>query len=237
MTIAIISDIHGNLEALEKVIQYISENDIDELICLGDIVGYGPNPNECVDLVRKNAKHSIMGNHDYAAIGLADISYFNDYAKISTYWTREKMTEENFNYIKDLPFEVNNEKYTAVHASPVNPSLWQYILSESEAKKQFKAFDQNLCFIGHSHVPITFWNNHYTRDDYIKLEQDYQYIVNVGSVGQPRDGDPRSCFVIYDMQENSVRYVRLDYEIQKTYNKITTAGLPIFLAERLLKGY
>jgi putative phosphoesterase len=237
MKIAIVSDIHGNLEALNRVLEYIRENDIEEIYCLGDVVGYGPNPNECVELIRENCKAVLMGNHDYAAIGLANIEYFNEYAKISTYWTQDILSDENLEYLKSLPFTYTHDKFHLVHASPKNPSNWDYVLSVNDAKQQLKEFEGNICFIGHSHVPVIFSNSDYYRKKNFLFTDDQKYLVNVGSTGQPRDGDPRTCFVIYDDEQNSVEYVRLDYDIQKSYNKIINAGLPVFLAERLLKGY
>ena len=234
---AIISDIHGNLEALNRVLEYLRENGITDIYCLGDVVGYGPNPNECVELVKDNCKVVLMGNHDYAAIGLANIEYFNEYAKISTYWTQDILTEENLEYLKSLPFTFTNDRYHLVHASPKNPSNWDYVLSVNDARQQIREFDQNICFIGHSHVPVIFSDSDYYRKKNFLFTKDQKYLVNVGSIGQPRDGDPRTCFVLYDDEQNSVEYVRLDYEIQKSYNKIINVGLPVFLAERLLKGY
>ena len=237
MTIGIISDIHGNLEALNRVLEYMKENDITDIYCLGDVVGYGPNPNECIELVKENCKTVLMGNHDYAAIGLANIEYFNEYAKISTYWTQDILYDENLEYLKSLPFTFTKEKFHLVHASPKNPSNWDYVLSVNDAKQQIKEFESNVCFIGHSHVPVIFSDSDYYRKKNFLFAEDQKYLVNVGSTGQPRDGDPRTCFVIYDDEQNSIEYVRLDYDIQKSYNKIINAGLPVFLAERLLKGY
>ena len=237
MAFAVISDIHGNLEALLRVLAYLRDAEIDTIYCLGDVVGYGPNPNECVNLVRENCDAVLMGNHDYAAIGLADIQYFNEYAKLSTFWTRDKLSDENLEYLKTLPFDAEYDNYILVHASPKSPSNWDYVLSVNDAKDQLKAFKQKVCFIGHSHVPVIFSKSDYYRQTDFVLNNNQKYLVNVGSVGQPRDGDPRCCFIIFDEKKNTVEYVRLDYEIQKTYEKISQAGLPVFLAERLLKGY
>jgi putative phosphoesterase len=237
MTIAIISDIHANLEALERVLAYLNENKVDKIFCLGDVIGYGPSPNECVELIRDNCQAVLMGNHDYAGIGIGDIQNFNEYAKLSTFWTRGKLLKENTQFIKSWPFTYELETSYLVHASPKSPSSWDYVLSVNDARKQLKTFNQNVCFIGHSHVPVIFSDSEYYRKKELVLEDDNKYLVNVGSVGQPRDGDPRSCFVIYDDETNKIDYIRLEYEIQKTYDKIIKAGLPVFLAERLLKGY
>jgi len=197
----------------------------------------GPNPNECVELIEATCDVVLMGNHDYAAIGTGDIQNFNEYAKISTYWTIDKLIERNVDFLKACPFEYDENDFKLVHASPKSPSNWDYVLSIEDASTQIKSFDQNICFIGHSHVPIIFSKTNYYRDKSYNLDRTKKYIINVGSIGQPRDGDPRACFVVYDSDINKVEYIRLEYDIQKTYNKITEAGLPVFLAERLLKGY
>ncbi len=237
MPIAVISDIHGNLEALSEVVSYLEKKQISDIYCLGDTVGYGPNPNECVELVRKKAQIVLMGNHDYAAIGKANIEYFNEYARMATYWTINTLKEENKQYLKSLPFSHQNDQFLMVHASPTNPAHWYYVLSAQEAQIEMQAFNQQLCFIGHSHVPVIYSSGRAVKSRTYQFEPNQKYIVNVGSVGQPRDGDPRACFVIYDPDEQKLEYVRLDYERQKTHSKIIKAGLPAFLAERLLKGY
>ncbi|MGD9488822.1 MAG: metallophosphoesterase [Calditrichaceae bacterium] len=237
MVIAVLSDIHGNLEALETVFRYIDENPVDKIYCLGDIVGYGPNPNECVELIRKRSDITLMGNHDYAALGLANIEYFNEYAKMSTHWTISNLEKENEEFLRKLPFSHQSDGIILVHASPANPPYWHYILSFEEAKNELKAFNESICFIGHSHVPVIFSNNRAYKQSPFRIEQNQKYIVNVGSVGQPRDGNPKACFVVFDQSAGELEHVRLEYDVEKTYKKIIRAGLPVFLAERLLKGY
>lgn len=237
MSIAIISDIHSNLEALQTAFEYIDQKEIKTVYCLGDIVGYGPNPNECVDLVRERCDVVLMGNHDYAAIGLANIEYFNEYAKTSTYWTIENLTAENKGYLSNLPFSHQNDDQIFVHSSPSNPSHWYYVLSIQDAQIEMQSFDQKVCLIGHSHVPVIFTEKNFYRQTPFQLEPNEKYIVNVGSVGQPRDGNAHLCFSILDEEKNSIEFIRLNYDLQKTYSKIIKTGLPMFLAERLLKGY
>lgn len=236
MAIAIISDIHGNLEALSTALDYISQQGIKDIYCLGDVVGYGPNPNECIEIVRQRCKVVLMGNHDYAAIGLARIEYFNQYAKLATYWTMERLTQENQDFLRNLPFIYQTDSMIFVHASPSNPSHWYYILSLNDAIMEMQSFTQDICFVGHSHVPVVY-NRHQVLKGDLKIEPNEKYIVNVGSIGQPRDGDPRLCFVIYEPETGDLKYVRLNYDIDRTYQKILKSGLPTFLAERLLKGY
>lgn len=237
MRVAIISDIHGNLEALSVVLEFIKDNNIDEVFCLGDIVGYGPNPNECIEKISEICSKVVIGNHDHAALGLTSTEYFNDFAKISTYWTSINLTADNKEYLLSLDFKMNSEDYLLVHSTPSEPEMWHYIISEMDAKHEFRQFKQKICFIGHSHFPIVFFKTGYSREQKLKLDQSNKYIVNVGSVGQPRDGNPRTCFCVYNTDSEEIEYVRLDYDINKTREKIVRAGLPVFLADRLLKGF
>ena len=237
MTAAIISDIHANLEALQAVFKSIDQYGVDAVYCLGDIVGYGPNPNECIELVRKKCDHVLIGNHDYAAIGKTNIEYFNQYAKAAAYWTREHLTSKNKEYLTSLPFTHQNDEMLMVHASPTNPAHWYYVLNPYDAQIEMQSFNQPLCFIGHSHVPVIYSESDVFRGAYFNFESGQKYIVNAGSVGQPRDGNHKACYALYDMRTQSLNYIRLEYEVQKTYSKILKAGLPPFLAERLLKGY
>ncbi len=236
MKIGIISDIHSNLEALQTVLNFLS-GEVDQIYCLGDVVGYGPNPNECVDLIRDHCVKVLMGNHDYAAIGKANIEYFNDFARMATYWTRKQLTDDSKTYLQGLPFTHQTDQFVMVHASPTNPAHWYYVLSDEEARIEMQAFSQPLCFIGHSHVPVVYSNSEIIKQAEVSFEQNKKYIVNVGSVGQPRDRDPRSCVVIYDTEAHHIRYHRLEYDVHTTYKRIIEAGLPNFLAERLLIGY
>ncbi|MEJ2054076.1 MAG: metallophosphoesterase family protein [Calditrichaceae bacterium] len=237
MAIAILSDIHSNLEALRAAFDYIGQNDIEKVYCLGDIVGYGPNPNECVELIRDRCEIILMGNHDYAAIGQANIEYFNEYAKMSTRWTIEQLNKENFEFLKGLPFSHQTDDMLLVHSSPSNPSHWYYVLSVQDARIEMQSFSEHICLIGHSHVPVVFSGQNFNRERTQKLNPDRKYIINVGSVGQPRDGNPNPCFAVLDLEGNNLEYIRLEYDINTTHDKIVKAGLPLFLAERLLKGY
>jgi len=237
MKIAILSDIHGNLEALTEALTYVDENNISEIYCLGDIVGYGPNPNECIELITKRCQRIVIGNHDHAAIGLTSTEYFNDFAKIATAWTSNVLTEQNKEFLSSLDFTYQTDDYLLVHATPSQPALWHYILSEVDAQHEFRHFEQRLCFIGHSHFPIVFHKQGYTREEKLKLAKRNKYIINVGSIGQPRDGNPRTCFCVYNQDTNKLEYIRLEYDMAKTREKIVKAGLPVFLADRLIKGY
>ncbi len=238
MKYAVISDIHANLEALQSVLKYILSKNIHKIYCLGDIVGYGPRPNECVELVRKRCEFCLMGNHDHAVLGLTDIYYFNQYAKEAVLWTRKAITQHNKAYLENLPFTQETDTVFFVHSTPLEPAEWHYIFSDRDAQQNFKNVSQPITFIGHSHIPVIFSYHRGTfYDDTIKLDlTNDRYIVNVGSVGQPRDGDPRACFVIIDEEKSTLDYVRLDYPVKKTYQEIMDNNLPPFLAMRLLAG-
>jgi len=222
---AIISDIHANKEALDAVIDSIKHQLPDQIICLGDIVGYGADPNYCVDVVRQMADISIIGNHDHAALGLTSTYTFNIYAREAADWTASRLTPDNIAYLESLKLTHSQDNMLFVHSSPYKPETWGYILSDFEAEWNFEYLDEKLCFIGHSHLP-----------DEFKDEFTGKRIINVGSVGQPRDDDPRSCYYLYDSLIEKGRWIRTEYPFQITAKKILKAGLPRILAERLAMG-
>ncbi|CUU08272.1 Predicted phosphodiesterase [Candidatus Kryptobacter tengchongensis] len=234
MRIAIISDIHSNLEALTKAFEIIDTKNVDEIVCLGDIVGYGANPNECVEFIRKRVKYVVMGNHDYAvAVDPAELFYFSSYARESDLWTREVLTKENLDFLKSLPFTISLKNLLFVHSAPAQPREWEYIFTEAQAKVQFQYFKEKICFIGHSHFPGIFPENGFYNG---KLDRNTRYIINVGSIGQPRDGDWRLCFGIFDMGTWTYEEIRSEYDVEKASVKIIQNGLPEFLARRILIG-
>jgi predicted phosphodiesterase len=243
---AIISDIHSNLEALQAVLKTIEQEKIDKIVCLGDIVGYGPYPNECIELVQQNCEIILTGNHDFACIESSELFYFNEYAAKAIEWTVTVLSKENLEYLATLSLVDKIENFYLVHSSPFEPQSWDYILSLSEAKFNFSNFNDNakICFIGHSHHPIMFIeyleNN---KPDYtfklvnqIQLEENNRYIINVGSVGQPRDSNPDAAFGIVDTTTQEYELKRVKYDVNKTFQKMVSVGLPQFLADRLLIG-
>ena len=239
MKIAVISDIHANLAALQQAMNYVGEMKPDKVVCLGDIVGYGPRPNECVEIIHKNSQISLMGNHDHAVLGLTDTYHFNQYAREAINWTRRTLTIQNKAYLEGLTFSHHENEILYVHSTPTYPEEWHYILSEFEARQYLDQIKQRICFVGHSHIPIVFGTDRKPMYEE-ELELDYKnnkYIINVGSVGQPRDGDPRLCFVIYDTVSGILKFIRLEYQIQETYNEILENQLPPFLAMRLFAGH
>jgi diadenosine tetraphosphatase ApaH/serine/threonine PP2A family protein phosphatase len=237
---AILSDIHGNLEALETVLADVAKHEPDSIQCLGDFVGYGASPNECIDRLRPIIEHAVVGNHDLAACGKLRLTYFNANAAMAAQWTEAALTPDNRRYLEELPYSVRWRDVLLVHASPAEPEDWHYVLSPVEADTEMNAYEESLCLIGHSHYPGTFdrYDGHvkYTRSHDIKLENGHRYLVNVGAVGQPRDSDPRAAYVLYDDEARTIRHVRLEYDIAGAMKRILDAGLPRFLAERLQWG-
>jgi len=241
MRYIIFSDLHSNLEALNQFQKEIETIGYDKLVCLGDIVGYGADPNHCVQWVREKADFTIAGNHDWAAIEKTDIAYFNSYAYESCLWTRKKLTEDNKNFLRSLPLDHEEGGVYWVHASPFEPDAWHYVTSKTGAKRYFRSFEAPICFVGHSHKPVILEQ---TADgevnDYVAefwdIEPETRYIFNDGSLGQPRDGNPDPSFMIYDSEEKTVKVRRFEYDLNSAQDKIRENGLPIYLAERLAQG-
>jgi diadenosine tetraphosphatase ApaH/serine/threonine PP2A family protein phosphatase len=237
---AIVSDIHGNFEALETVLEDLAQYKPATIQCLGDFVGYGGSPNECIDRLRPMIEHAVVGNHDLAACGKLKLTYFNANAAMAAQWTEAALTPDNRRYLEELPYEVKWRETVLVHASPAQPEDWHYVLSPVEAEIEMNAYQESLCFIGHSHYPGTFEREggrvKYSRSAEIRLEPGRRYLVNVGAVGQPRDSDPRAAYVLYDEDARTVRHIRLEYDIAGAMKRILDAGLPRFLAERLQWG-
>ena len=241
MNYAIISDIQGNLAALQQSLNHIDELGCDRIICVGDIVGYGPFPNECCELVQNRANACVAGNHDHAAIGLLSTQYFNKYAKEAMAWTVNELSGGNIEFLRKLPMKIEEQNILFVHASPHDPESWDYVLSLYDAEIAFNAFEHQACFIGHSHHPTAF---SYEDGEFPKIERlptvkffsGFRYIVNVGSVGQPRDENRDACFGIYDSEKRIFELVRAPYDIKATQEAMAGKNLPPFLIERLAFG-
>lgn len=246
MRYAIISDIHSNLEALQAVLKTIEQEKIDKIVCLGDVVGYGPDPNECIELVQQNCEIILRGNHDFACIESSELFYFNQYAAKAVEWTVTVLSEKNLQFLAGLQLVEKLENMFLVHANPFEPELWDYILTLEEAIFNFSRFNDNaqICFIGHSHHPIIFIEYLENKDEkynqrlvnQIQIDEKCRYIINVGSVGQPRDNNPDAAFGIVDTTTQQYELKRVRYDIKKTFHKMISAGLPQFLADRLLIG-
>jgi diadenosine tetraphosphatase ApaH/serine/threonine PP2A family protein phosphatase len=240
MRLAIVSDIHANLEALDAVLADIDAAGVGAIACLGDFVGYGASPNECIDRLRPRIETAVAGNHDLAACGRLKLNYFNADAAEAARWTDARLTPEHREYLTTLPYSVLWRGVRLVHATPSDPAEWNYVLSPEDATIEMDAFEETLCFIGHSHFPGTFSANgegaHYTRDAEVRLQPGHRYLVNVPSVGQPRDGDPRAGYLLHDTEAGMLRHVRLEYDLAGARKRILDAGLPQFLGDRLQWG-
>ncbi|MBI3964090.1 MAG: metallophosphoesterase family protein [Chloroflexi bacterium] len=245
MRIAVISDIHANLAAFEAVIADFGE--VDEVWCLGDVIGYGPDPNECVERLRRLPRFVCLpGNHDYAALGLIDVRDFNPVARTAAIWTREQLTDENASYLERLPQTLVRDDFFLVHASPRQP-IWEYVLEESQAAENLAFFDTPYCLLGHSHIPLVFRERpnqsrnpmgRFMGKPGIEVSLgDERMIINPGSVGQPRDRDARAAYGLIDLEERTFEFRRVEYDIAATQRKMADAGLPKPLAERLAVGW
>ena len=238
MKIAIISDVHANLEALTSCLKKISELGADKIICLGDLVDYCAEPNECIELIKANCDAVVMGNHDEAQFEYDMVEGFSNDARISSIYTREVIKPEYIEYFKTLPRVYRYENLMFVHGSPQNPEDYRYILTTDAAEMNFRAFNESICFIGHSHKPIIFKETnrgvHIVTDEYQETGQ--RYIINVGSVGQPRDGDPRLSFGFFDLNSRKYTNYRVEYDTLTASNKIKNEELPLYLAERIIIG-
>ena len=243
MRILVISDIHANLTALEAVIE--DAGAVDTVWCLGDLVGYGPDPNESIELVRSLPKLvCLLGNHDAAALGLIDIGSFNHDAQLSALWTQKKLTKENYLFLGNLKQVTYKENITLTHGSPKNP-VWEYIMDTYSATQNFKHFSTAICMVGHSHLPISFELNGSGNTVLKTHKPDVQFtaslknkvILNPVSVGQPRDHDPRASYAIFDDTSLTWTLHRVEYDIAEVQNRITQSGLPTRHAMRLAFGW
>jgi predicted phosphodiesterase len=230
--LAIISDIHGNLEALTTALDLIKKQSADEVVCLGDVVGYGANPNECLSIVRERCSVILLGNHDAAAVDLEVADQFTINARRSALWTNSVLLKEHKEFLGTLAPTKSRSDILFAHGSPYEPEEWHYIISEYEAREAFRAFPEPLCFIGHSHIPVIFSEKGTTT----LLAPGNRFIINVGSVGQPRDGNPQLSFGLFDTNSWTYKNVRADYDIPTAAEKIKNAGLPRALADRLMFG-
>lgn len=241
MRYGIFSDIHSNLQAFSSVIEACKKESIDQYLCIGDVVGYAVNPAECIDLVKNIAKVSVAGNHDWGTVNLFSIDYFNPAAAKAIFWTRHNLDENARFFLGSLKTVYKNEDLTLVHGSLNNPEVFNYMLDTDTAVESFKLMENNICFVGHTHVAGLFIQDKnfkvsYSNEDNINIIPQDKYIVNVGSVGQPRDNNPKASYCIYDTDKKEIRIKRIDYDIETARKKILDAGLPNFLGDRLLLG-
>jgi predicted phosphodiesterase len=239
MRFAIFGDIHANLEALLTVLSDAERNECTHYVCLGDVVGYNANPRECLEIVRGLECPVVKGNHDEQASLNTDLSGFNALAEEAMEWTRAQLSEEERLWLADLRFVRQVRDFTVVHATLDTPERWAYVFNQLDASASFNYQHTSLCFCGHTHVPRAYVRDSAVRSipfDNVKIELGKKYFLNVGSVGQPRDGDWRASYAIYHVREQRVELRRLEYDIYTAQDKIIEAGLPQRLADRLALG-
>jgi len=238
MKLAIISDIHANYEALDAVLQDAESEGVDQILCLGDIVGYGPDPSRCVTRIQELGCPVIRGNHDHDAANDRVLSNLNDTARESLEWTREQLSAAQRQWLGNLPFSRRVGRFMITHSSPDHPEAWHYIRDVEAAKRCMLSQNVSLCFIGHTHNPGIFeekggFTQQMGKKSH-RLDDEAKTLVNVGSVGQPRDGDSRACYAIFDRVSRYIEYKRVEYQVSVTQERLRESGLPEELAIRLV---
>ena len=240
MRYLLISDIHGNLEALQATLDAAKRFEPYQLMCLGDVVGYGADPRPCIDLVGDRANLMLAGNHDLAVAGVISVDEFNAIARRSIEWTSEQLSAEDKELLGNLPLQYVDGDYCYTHASPVDPMKFAYIRTLEDVADVFSHIGQRFCFVGHTHLPVLVTMNgksgkmEVLRDARVRIQEGTRYFINVGSIGQPRDSNPDACAVLLDEENGTLEFVRVPYDISKSQGKILSNGLPSFLAERLV---
>ncbi len=235
------SDVHSNLEALKVVVADLQKEKLDQVFFLGDAVGYGPDPNECTSIIDQVAAVKLMGNHDYAALGLIETNLFNEYAQRSMEWTTRVLTDKSLQVLSKLAIDHRFDQSYLVHSTPKEPQEWNYIFDLDDAEENFNFFNKQICLIGHSHFPVIIkkYDDRHCflhQEAWTKIEKGFKYIINIGSVGQPRDGSNLACYLVYDTDEKTARIKRLPYDFPKTQAKMEKRGLPQYLIDRLAVG-
>jgi len=237
---AILGDIHANLEALKVVLDDADRQGVSQFVCTGDVVGYNADPKACLKLIRSLGCQVVQGNHDYYTGCNESMELFTPMAQKSIYWTRKQLSLLDRKYLRTLPLIADVENFTVVHSSLSTPQRWNYIFKRTAAAAHFLNQFTNVCFFGHTHVPLAFVKADAEIEkgfyDTLTIREDFQYLINVGSVGQPRDRNPKAAYVIYDLEERTVTMRRVEYDIATTQRKIRAAGLPFRNALRLEHG-
>jgi predicted phosphodiesterase len=241
MGLAAISDVHSNLSALEAVLADIRKRKIRRKVFIGDAVGYGPDPDEATALIKKECRSgSVAGNHDWAVRGLTDIEHFNSMARAAIKWTDETINEETRKTIEEWPLVkvLRKDSILLVHSTPVEPAEWDYLFSPGQAAQFFDTFRQKICLVGHSHTPFIAEllpsGEVLAHAGEAEIKDGCRYIINVGSVGQPRDHNPRAAYALFE--SGRVEIVRVKYDVAATQRKMAKAGLPGALIERIEFG-
>ncbi|MBI4713219.1 MAG: metallophosphoesterase family protein [Planctomycetes bacterium] len=240
MKYVIFSDIHANLEAFDAVLEKFKAERADRYICLGDLVGYGADPTRCIEKVNALDPVLVAGNHDFAAAGILNSDFFNSYAYQAIEWTKSQLSDEHKQFLGRLKLVRHIDGITLVHSNLYLPELFEYMQSSYDVQLGFTKLETPLCFIGHSHVPVFFVMSRgtfsFSTEPYMQMVLDSRVIVNVGSVGQPRDDNPLASYAVYDETEGVIWIKRIEYDVDKAAGKIRQAGLSEILSERLKYG-
>ena len=239
MRYGILGDIHANLEALQAVLEALEQSKVERYVSVGDLVGYGANPCEVIAKIRSLNALVVAGNHDFAAIDRLNIDFFNTFARESALWTRAALSDDDKAYLRSLKLVEYADSFTVAHSTVHSPELFEYIQTSYDAHLSFEQQRTPLSFVGHSHVPVNFFKRRsvsFNMDTEVKIDETCKIMINVGSIGQPRDENPDAVCVVYDSDEKTVRLKRVKYDVEKAARKIIDAGLPEILAERLRYG-
>lgn len=240
MRYGIIADIHGNLEAMRAVLDDCRQEAVENIICLGDIVGYGADPAACLDIVMERGITSVAGNHDWAVVEKFSTEFFNPIAAEAVAWTQKRISSQQRHYLENLPLMLETREFVAVHGMLNHPEQFFYLRDIEDARDTFYLMKRSVCFVGHTHVAMVLKESgglvEFERSVDFDLKDGVKYIINPGSVGQPRDGDARASYVIFDTAIKRIHLKRLDYDVATAQRKINALGLPSFLAARLSIG-
>ncbi|QBG46909.1 metallophosphoesterase [Verrucomicrobia bacterium S94] len=239
MKYAILGDIHANLEALTAVLEDAGKQGVTHYACTGDVVGYNADPKNCLQIIRNLKCSVVQGNHDYYAACNENMELFTPMAQKSIRWTRKHLSPFERKYLRHLPLIIDIENFTIVHSSLSNPHRWNYIFKRRAADANFRNQFNNVCFFGHTHVPLAFVKGESIEKGFyetLQIKPGFQYLINVGSVGQPRDRNPKAAYVIYDLETQTITMRRVEYDLTATQKKIRAAGLPFRNALRLASG-
>lgn len=243
MRYGILGDIHSNLSALETVLEAMDADGVDQVLSVGDVVGYGAAPSETIELLRERNVQPVKGNHDAACVLELDITYFNPYARAAALWTNTQLSKQEIAWLSELPMTLINDDCYVSHGTLATPERYDYVQTTEDADPSLDEMQRPVCFVGHTHVPVTILRlkedptrTCYTTDDEVDLDELERALVNVGSVGQPRDEDWRAAYGLFDSEANRVWIKRVDYDIDREAARIRAAGLPDMLADRLFLG-
>lgn len=243
MRYGILGDIHSNLSALNAVLACFERERVDRVLSVGDVVGYGAAPRECIALLRELGASAVLGNHDAAVVDKLDDVYFNNYARAAVAWTKKVLSKEDVEWLSGNPLTIHSEHCSVSHGTLYRPELFDYIQSPTDADPSLDIMTLPVCFVGHSHVPVSLLRlrddptrTAYTVEYEIDVEEAFRALINVGSVGQPRDEDNKAAYAIYDTDLGKVWIQRVDYDIEREARRIRDAGLPSMLADRLYLG-